>query len=144
MGSDRVHQTIGGMLADARARLDRIHPEDFEAAVAAGALVIDVRDSALRATQGPLEGALAIDLTILEWRVAPSSRNRIVDVGPGQRVILVCNEGYSSSLAAARLQDLGVDGATDLIGGITALREFQANTEGQADARSTPYPSAGE
>jgi rhodanese-related sulfurtransferase len=93
-----------------------------------GAIVVDVRDSAQRATQGPLPGALVIDLTVLEWRLAPSSATRIADIDPDQRVILVCSEGYSSTLAAARLQDLGVSGATDLEGGFTAWSAWQAET----------------
>jgi rhodanese-related sulfurtransferase len=70
-----------------------------------------------------LPGAIVIDRGVLEWRLAPSSDYRTVEVVPGQRVILVCNEGYQSSLAAAVLIDLGVDGATDLIGGFRAWRD---------------------
>ena len=102
-------------------------PDRFDEEVEAGAFVVDVRDSALRDAQGPLEGATHIDLTVLEWRLSPSSENRIVTLEPAQRVIVVCNEGYSSSLAAVRLQQVGVLGATDLVGVITALREWRAN-----------------
>jgi rhodanese-related sulfurtransferase len=88
----------------------------------AGALVVDVRDTAVRTGEGALPGAHVVDLTILEWRLAPSSATRMFEIAPGQRVILVCSDGYSSSLAAARLQDLGVPGATDLVGGYRAWR----------------------
>jgi rhodanese-related sulfurtransferase len=113
-------RSLDRLLAEARGRLDRVPPERLDAEVENGALVVDIRDSALRATQGDLPGAVVIDLTVLEWRLAPSSAHRSFDIVPGQKVILVCSEGYSSSLAAARLQDLGVDGATDLEGGFTA------------------------
>jgi rhodanese-related sulfurtransferase len=73
-----------------------------------------------RQRDGELPGALVIDRNVLEWRLAPSSPSRVVEVDRHQRVILVCNEGYCSSLAAATLQDLGIPGATDLIGGFQA------------------------
>ena len=121
-------RTLDDILASARARLDRVPPSDLQAAIDAGSIVVDVRDSAQRATQGPLPGALVIDLTVLEWRLAPSSATRITEIEPDQRVILVCSEGYSSSLAAARLQDLGITGATDLEGGFTAWRSSLTET----------------
>ncbi len=121
-------RTLDDILASARARLDRVPPSDLQAAIDAGSIVVDVRDSAQRATQGPLHGALVIDLTVLEWRLAPSSATRITEIEPDQRVILVCSEGYSSSLAAARLQDLGITGATDLEGGFTAWRSWLTET----------------
>ena len=113
-------RSLDQLLAEARDRLDRVPPERLNAEFEEGALVVDIRDSALRTVQGDLPGAVAIDLTVLEWRLAPSSAHRSVDLEPDQKVILVCSEGYSSSLAAARLQDLGVTGATDLEGGYTA------------------------
>ena len=111
------------VLAEARARLDRVEPEHLAERVASGALVVDVRDSAQRQAQGALPRATVIDLTVLEWRLAPSSRHRL-PVDPDREVILVCSEGFSSSLAAARLQDLGVERATDLIGGFTAWKSL--------------------
>jgi rhodanese-related sulfurtransferase len=121
-------RTLDDILASARARLDRVPPSELAAAMHEGAIVVDVRDSAQRAMQGPLPGALVIDLTVLEWRLAPSSASRIVDLESDQQVILVCSEGYSSSLAAARLQDLGVAGATDLEGGFTAWKSWLTET----------------
>ena len=115
--------TIAEMLSQARRRLDRVLPENLATEVDAGAMVIDVRDSAQRQSQGPLPGAHIVDLTVLEWRVAPSSDFRTLDVDASQKLILVCSDGYSSSLAAARLQDLGLTGATDLVGGFKAWRE---------------------
>lgn len=113
-------RTLDEVLSEARARLERVQPKDLRAAMDAGALVVDVRDSAQRHAQGELPGAHVIDLTVLEWRLAPSSRFRTLDVDPDQVVILVCRQGYSSSLAAARLQELGLRRATDLIGGFEA------------------------
>jgi rhodanese-related sulfurtransferase len=107
-------------LETARARLDRVAPEDLSEAIALGAIVIDIRPERNRVEEGELPGAIVIDRNVLEWRLAPSSDYRTVEVEAGQQVILVCNEGYQSSLAAAVLMDLGVDRATDLIGGYRA------------------------
>lgn len=115
--------SIDEYLEAARARLSRVAPEDLETAVAAGALAVDIRPERNRVEDGAMPGALVIDRGVLEWRLAPSSDHRIVDLEPGQRVILFCNEGYQSSLAAVALLDLGVEGATDLIGGYRAWRE---------------------
>lgn len=115
--------TLSEMLERARSGLDRLAPSDLSDAVSRGAIVVDVRDSAQRSAQGGLPGAHIIDLTVLEWRLAPSSPSRSMDVAPDQEVILVCRQGNSSSLAAARLQELGLTGATDLIGGYEAWRE---------------------
>lgn len=112
--------SLTSVLADARSRLERVRPEELEREVENGAIVVDVRDSLQRTEQGILPGAHVIDLTILEWRLAPSSPHRTIEIEPGQRVILVCRQGYSSSLAADRLRTLGVVGATDLIGGFEA------------------------
>lgn len=109
-------------LETARARLDRVAPEDLSEAIALGAIVIDIRPERHRVEEGELPGAIVIDRNVLEWRLAPSSDYRTVEVEAGQQVILVCNEGYQSSLAAAVLMDLGVDGATDLIGGFRAWK----------------------
>ena len=113
--------TIDELLAEARAKLDRVRAEDLSDEVATGAILIDARPIEERQRDGDLEGAIVIDRNVLEWRLAPSSENRIVDVEPEQRVIVVCTDGYQSSLAAANLQRLGLLGATDLIGGYRAL-----------------------
>jgi rhodanese-related sulfurtransferase len=113
--------TLAQYLEDARSGLDRVRPVDVRRAVDEGAIVVDVRPEEIRRLQGPLPGALVIGLNVLEWRLAPTSEHRVVDLEPGDRVILVCQEGFSSSLAAARLQALGLAGATDVIGGFAAL-----------------------
>ena len=113
--------TIDELLAEARAKLDRVRAEDLSDEVARGAIMIDARPIEDRQRDGDLEGAIVIDRNVLEWRLAPSSEHRVVDVEAEQRVIVVCTDGYQSSLAAANLQRLGLLGATDLIGGYRAL-----------------------
>ena len=115
--------TLDEYLEAARARLRRVDPEDLEQAVADGAVVVDIRPEPNRAEEGEMPGALVIDRVVLEWRLAPSSDARIVDLEPGQQVILFCNDSYQSSLAASTLLDLGVDGATDLVGGYRAWKK---------------------
>lgn len=122
--SDGPIPGIGRYLERARRSLDRVRPEDFAAEVEAGAVVVDVRPQEQRDRDGVLPGAHVIGLDVLEWRLAPSSDHRIVDVNTDQRVILVCNEGYSSSLAAVRLRELGLRRATDVIDGYTGLASF--------------------
>lgn len=112
--------TIEEMLERARARLKRVTVDQLDDAVRTGALLVDIRPAHLREQDGEVPGALVVDRNVLEWRLARSSDSRIVDVEPGQQVIVMCDEGYQSSLAAAALMDLGIDGATDLVGGYQA------------------------
>jgi rhodanese-related sulfurtransferase len=116
--------TLDQLLARARERLERVAPQDLDEAMRAGAMVVDVRTAEQRERDGELPGAHLIDLTVLEWRLAPSSRFRPLDFPDTKQVILVCSEGYSSSLAAARLQDLGLSNATDLAGGFLAWKTW--------------------
>ena len=111
---------IDEILAGARARLDRVAAEDLAAEMAAGALVVDTRPLEQRERDGALPGATVIDRNVLEWRLDPACPNRIPEASYDRRVIIVCNEGFSSSLAAATLRDIGVLRATDLAGGFQA------------------------
>jgi rhodanese-related sulfurtransferase len=112
---------IDELLAAARAGLDRVAPDHLEAEVEAGALVVDIRPAHLRDADGALPGALVIDRNVLEWRLDPTSAHRVPEAtGHDLRVIVVCDEGYASSLAAATLQALGLHRATDLDGGFQA------------------------
>ena len=113
---------IDKLLDDARADLDRVVPERLADEVAAGALLVDIRPAADRDQEGELPGAIVIERIHLEWRLDPSSDHRIAEAAADRRVIVVCNEGYASSLAAATLRQLGVARATDLIGGYRAWR----------------------
>jgi rhodanese-related sulfurtransferase len=113
--------SIDEVLVRARTTLDRVPPERLADEQAHGALVVDIRPVEQRQRDGQLPGAVVIDRNVLEWRLDPSSEHRIDQVtGYDLRVVIVCNEGYSSSLAAATLQELGLDRATDLIGGFQA------------------------
>jgi rhodanese-related sulfurtransferase len=115
--------TVDDLLARARARLRRLEPADAAAAVARGALLVDTRPEWQRRDEGEIPGALLIERNHLEWRLDPASDARIPEaVDHDVEVIVVCSEGYSSSLAAASLQDLGVHRATDLVGGFRAWK----------------------
>lgn len=120
--------TIEEYLEFARSRLERVGPEDLEEAMSEGAVVIDIRPASSRENEGEMPGAMVIERNVLEWRLAPSSEHRVIDLEPGQRVIVVCNEGYQSSVAAAALLDVGVEGATDLIGGFRAWRAHRRDS----------------
>jgi rhodanese-related sulfurtransferase len=126
MTDEPTRRTIDDLLRDARDRLKRLGPEETLAAQRAGALVIDTRSSDERRRTGIIPGSIHIPRSVLEWRVDPDTttlyRNPYVH-GLGERLVLVCADGYSSSLAAATLQDLGFSDATDLDGGFTAWRE---------------------
>lgn len=111
--------TIDQMLAGARAKLVRLGPREAAAAVEAGALLVDIRPAAQRAAEGTIPGALVIERNVLEWRLDPSSAAALPQAGYDRLVIVTCSEGYTSSLAAASLRELGVD-ATDLAGGFHA------------------------
>jgi rhodanese-related sulfurtransferase len=109
---------VDALLAEARAGVYRPGPDEIFAAIDRGALIIDTRTETQRAEQGELPGALVIDRTILEWRLDPQSDFRIPEaVDHDIEVIVVCSQGYSSSLAAASLRALGLWRATDLAGG---------------------------
>lgn len=117
--------TIDEYLEAARARIQRVEPADLDVAVESGALLVDLRPEVDRQEDGEMPGAVVIERLVLEWRLAPSSDTRAFDLAPGQQVILFCNEGYHSSLAAATLLDLGVEGATDLVGGYRGWKASQ-------------------
>ena len=111
------------MLAAARARLRRLVPEQVPAAVEAGAVLIDIRPEPQRLACGSVPGARIICRNVLEWRCDPRSPSRDPLVSsPTRRLILLCDEGFQSSLAAATLQQLGHGVATDVIGGFQAWR----------------------
>ncbi|MFB9907928.1 rhodanese-like domain-containing protein [Allokutzneria oryzae] len=114
--------SIEKFLDEARAELDRLEPEQALAAQRDGAIVVDIRPHSNREAEGEIPGALPIERIHLEWRLDPASEHRIPDVRPDSRVIVVCNEGYASSLAARDLHRVGLPGATDLVGGFRAWR----------------------
>ena len=115
-------RSIDEVLADARRRLTRLSPREAYEAVAGGAVLVDIRPDENRAVEGCIPGALIIHRNVLEWRLDPSSDARVRHADYDLHVIVFCNEGYTSSLAAAALLDLGVHRATDLAGGYRAWR----------------------
>jgi rhodanese-related sulfurtransferase len=112
---------IDALLEAARQGLDRVQPADLAAEMALGALIVDTRPLEQRRHDGDLPGALVIDRNILEWRLDPTSPYHLPGLtDASRRVVVVCNQGYSSSLAAATLRQLGLGRATDLDGGFQA------------------------
>lgn len=115
---------IASVLDNARRGLIRLDPLQVTRAQADGALVVDIRPAAQRAQEGTMPGALMIERNVLEWRLDPTSDARLPQApGYDDLVIVVCSEGYTSSLAAAALQELGLHRATDLAGGFCAWRD---------------------
>lgn len=116
--------TIDLLLEAARGRLQRVDAASAQAAMAAGAWLIDIRAESQITEDGRVPGALIIARNVLEWRLDPACAHRHPEApGPDAHVILMCNAGYQSSLAAATLQQLGFSRATDLVGGFQAWRE---------------------
>ena len=114
---------VDEMLETARARLDRVGPQRAAELAATGARLVDTRPQWQRDAEGALPGALVIERNHLEWRLDPTSDARIPEATDHDVTwIVVCSEGYSSSLAAASLQDLGLRHATDLDGGFRAWK----------------------
>ena len=116
---------IDTLLARARSTLDRVQVEHLADEVAQGAILVDIRPVEQRQRDGDLPGAIVVDRNVLEWRLDPTSPHRLpVATGADVRLIIVCNEGYSSSLAAATLKGLGLRAVTDLVGGFQAWRTW--------------------
>ena len=114
-------RTIGGLLEAARSRLERLEPAAALAAMGTGALLVDTRCAELRQADGIIPGSVHAPLSVLYWRLDPTSESRDPAMAdPDRQVILVCAHGYSSSLAAATLHDLGYPRATDVVGGFEA------------------------
>jgi rhodanese-related sulfurtransferase len=114
---------IEQLLGEARRRLDRLTPEQAHHARRDGALLVDIRSETQRARDGTVPGARFVPRNVLEWRLDPSSRSRDPGLARADALIIVmCGEGYQSSLAAATLQELGLSRATDVVGGFQAWR----------------------
>ena len=118
-----TRKTAAELLAEARACLRRLDPHEVQTAAQAGALVVDTRDADVRYVEGAIPGSIHVPLSVLEWRADPASDSHDPRFDRLDRlVVVVCNDGYSSSLAAARLQQLGYANATDLAGGFRAWK----------------------
>ena len=119
----RPTRSIDGVLSEARSRLLRLTAGQARQAYAErGAVLVDIRPAAQRATEGELPEAVVIERNVLEWRFDPTCAARLSYAAYDLEVVVVCQEGYTSSLAAAALQELGIWRATDLIGGYAAWR----------------------
>lgn len=116
-------RSIDEVLAEARSRLHRLTPAEAVAAREAGAVVVDIRPAAQREVQGGPDGVLLVERNVLEWRFDPQSDARLPIAAYDLQVVVLCQEGFTSSLAAAALQDLGLHRATDVAGGWKAWRE---------------------
>jgi len=114
-------RSVDDLLDRARSRLRRLNPVEAQAAFGAGAILVDTRPRAQRQAEGAVPGALVVERNALEWRFDPRSAVRLPQAaGYDAHVIVICSQGYASSLAAASLQDLGLRNATDLAGGFAA------------------------
>ncbi|MFK3985187.1 rhodanese-like domain-containing protein [Micromonospora sp. NPDC050397] len=136
---------IDEILEAARLRLHRLDPEPAHLAYREGALLVDIRPAAQRAATGSIPGALVIERNVLEWRFDPRSPARLpVADRFDLPVVVFCQEGYTSSLAAAALQDLGLHLATDIAGGFAAWRLAGLPAFGPSDvyAHLTTAPPA--
>jgi rhodanese-related sulfurtransferase len=113
------------LVAGARRRIHRVQPGELSSVMAANGLVVDIRNEARRRAEGDLEQAVVVDRNVLEWRLDPHGEYRIPQVRDhGQWIVIVCSEGYASSLAAASLVDMGFEHAGDLEGGFHAWRSW--------------------
>lgn len=116
--------TVEAMLRAARARIERLQPAVVARELAEGAVLVDIRSDSQRARDGEIPEAIAVCRNVLEWRCDPTSRWRDERTSdPARRLIVLCNEGFQSSLAAATLKTLGHELAADVIGGFIAWRE---------------------
>jgi rhodanese-related sulfurtransferase len=137
-------RSIDETLASARRRLDRLTPGQAFTELCAGAALIDIRPAAQRAEHGEIPGSVVIERNHLEWRLDPEGAARLPwAAGYDLRPIVICNEGYTSSLAAAALQDLGLARATDVIGGYQAWRAAGLRTARPEERAVVLAPGAG-
>jgi rhodanese-related sulfurtransferase len=127
--------SVVDLLASARAGLLRLDPHRAQQAWQAGAVLVDIRPAAQRAEEGEVPGAMLVERNVLEWRFDPASDARLPFASHDLHVIVLCSEGYTSSLAAAALQQVGVRRATDVIGGFQAWQAAGLPTTAGGSAR---------
>jgi rhodanese-related sulfurtransferase len=114
-------RSVDELLADARSRIVRVTPAEAAPRISDGAVLVDIRPAAQRAREGEVPGALTVERNVLEWRFDPASDARLPEAtGYDVDVIILCSEGYTSSLAADALRSLGLHRATDVVGGFAA------------------------
>lgn len=131
--------TVEELLARARSRIERVEPAEAWNRLVAGALLVDTRPAEQRDRDGEVPGAVVVDRNVLEWRLDPASPDRLPEVtGYDREVLVLCNEGYSSSLVADTLRTLGLTRAVDVIGGFAAWAALGLPTVGGASAEAAP------
>ena len=121
MSSELDASAVAAHLVAVRAGYTRVQPQDLLDEMERGALVIDTRPAEQRNRDGELPGSIVVDRNVLEWRLDPTCPHRLPQMTSRSRVVIVCDQGYSSTLAAVSVQTLGVVHATDLVGGYQAL-----------------------
>jgi len=116
-----VSPSADDLVAAARRKIERVEPSELAEFLGDDGLIVDIRPAAQRSEEGAFPGALVIERNVLEWRLDPAGADRIAEVrGLDQPVVIVCSEGYASSLAAASLTELGLRRVADLTGGYRA------------------------
>ena len=134
-----TRRTIHDLVGQASARIERLEPEAAHAAMQEGAVLVDVRSHSDRARDGIVPGSLHVPRTVLEWRLDPESDWRSPHSPDlGDRIVLLCDHGFSSVLAAASLLDLGFARAADVVGGFAAWREAGLPVAYVGDAPGAP------
>ena len=139
-----AHRTLAELLAEAAARIERLSAAEAHAEAEDGALVVDIRSDTSRARDGVVPGSLHVPRTVLEWRFAPDSDWRSpYAVGTDERVIVLCDHGFSSVFAAASLADLGFTRAADVVGGFVAWRDAGLPTAAAPQSPTHELPGMG-
>jgi rhodanese-related sulfurtransferase len=137
--------TLGELFDDARARIERLEPAAAHAAAAAGGLIVDIRSERSREHEGIVPGSLHVPRTVLEWRSEPGGSWRNPHLGDVERrVIVLCDQGYSSVFAAAMLAQLGYARACDVVGGFEAWRKAGLPVVAAQDRRDGGLPGMGD
>ena len=136
--------TVAQLLEDACARIERLEPVDAHLEAQSGALLVDIRDSDARRRDGIVPGSLHIPRTVLEWRADPESEWRNPYIGAlDTRLILLCDHGYSSALAASALVALGFSRAADVVGGFEAWQAAGLPVGAARDQSGEALPGLG-
>jgi rhodanese-related sulfurtransferase len=149
MSQSATRRTVHELVEQAAARVERLEPVHAHAAMRAGAALVDIRSDSARKRDGIVPGSLHVPRTVLEWRLDPASAWRSPHAPtPDDKIVLLCDHGFSSVLAAATLVDLGFTRAADVVGGFEAWREaglpvaFLGDAQGEPDALPGMSPPA--
>jgi rhodanese-related sulfurtransferase len=139
MSEGATRRTVHELVEQAAARIERLEPAAAQAAMGEGAVLVDIRSDSDRERDGIVPRSLHVPRTVLEWRLDPDSAWRSPHApGLGERVVVLCDHGFSSVLAAATLVDLGFAGAADVLGGFAGWREAGLPVAFVGDVRREP------